>query len=1096
MTDPEIVEPNGSSVDPLADNVVGLDETIAPDELDRLASVSPTCSIGLDELSGPALTTDGFESTSDGVARTTSPSRSPKATTVPNKARSRSDETEEWNIETKASLAARYRPVKMHAKGGLGAVYQGDDKELGRLVALKRILPGREDDAGTRARFIFEAEVTGSLEHPGIVPVYGLSHYANNRPYYAMRFVRGASFTAAIDEFHDSLERATSNAYQSRAFRQLLRHFIDCCNALHYAHEKGVLHRDIKPDNIMLGPYGETLVVDWGLAKILTPAPDDPKETESTAPTVDDLDKPLRISSDAGQTSNGSIVGTPIYMSPEQALGINDTITPAADIYSLGAMLFKIVSNHHVVEGKTTRDVILKVREGQLSDLRSVAAGAPGALVSICKKATAQQPKDRYPTAIALANDLDRWLSDEAVSSHTETFREKSVRLLRRYSSQAVMGGAALALVALVSLLAALLIYNAKKNEEIAKLQARQFKGEAVERYRESRRAIDSWLIESSDALEYFPGTRSVRARLLALATEDYEKLAGINSEDPELELERARVLIRLGDLNRSLEKHSEAKRHYRDAIELLDSPATTADAIPPSNSLGILYQSESANARSRLALDFASEGNNDDADREYQLATDQLKQLSTHSQDRSITRYLGASLVNWANVALSQNQNAVAQERLHAAIAEVEEIGSSSEPSDHLLLTRGKELLGRIAIAQGRLSDAVSLLNDAEAKMQPVIVASPDNPNYLDAMASLIISRSSAYRALGMSHQEIDSLQIAVEHYRSLRRAVPDMPRHTENLSLTLTDLALVLLDEHRCRDAVSPLAEADGFLKELIRDYGELAQYQGMRAAGHDASSQVQLAIGQPAKALEHATQAILAYQQLSEQFPDRPDYYQRLAIAQSHYSQVLASSINPDKASDNLASAKQGYESAVATLKELSEVFPDVPSYRSSLAAVYERQGRFLVALDKSESATSFDNAIAVLSGLGDDRDPKSSDRLAWVLLTRATKESQDPKEATIHATASTNATPGNGAFRCVLAMSQIAAGQLDESAETLKPTEAKNDEQRSGREWFTLARWYQATGKEKQSRDAEQRGQQWYQDQAPNHPELVTWTRMLD
>ena len=215
---------------------------------------------------------------------------------------------------------APFRVLRLHAKGGLGQVSVALDEELHREVALKEIQDRHADDAESRARFVLEAEITGGLEHPGIVPVYGLGHHDDGRPFYAMRFIRGDSLKQAIERFHRAEVPGRDPGERTLALRELLGRFLDVCNAIAYAHSRGVLHRDLKPGNIMLGQYGETLVVDWGLAKPIG-RPEGLKDASEVT---------LRPSPAGGsaETQTGSAIGTPQYMSPEQAAGRLDLLGP------------------------------------------------------------------------------------------------------------------------------------------------------------------------------------------------------------------------------------------------------------------------------------------------------------------------------------------------------------------------------------------------------------------------------------------------------------------------------------------------------------------------------------------------------------------------------------------------------------------------------------------------------------------------------------------------------------------------------------------------------------------------------------------------
>ncbi len=236
----------------------------------------------------------------------------------------------------KPSANGRFQILRPHAKGGLGEVFVARDEELDREVALKQI---RGDDLGLekRERFMREAEITGKLEHPGIVPIYGLGTDDLGNPYYAMRFIRGQSLGEAIKQFHKQKRNKTWNvATRNKEFRKLLGWFINVCNAISYAHSRGVLHRDIKPSNVMIGRFGETLVVDWGLARVA--GVDDIQDSVSD-------ERPLKstISGLSSNTLEGQAIGTPAYMSPEQASGRLDKLGPSTDVYCLGATLYAIL---------------------------------------------------------------------------------------------------------------------------------------------------------------------------------------------------------------------------------------------------------------------------------------------------------------------------------------------------------------------------------------------------------------------------------------------------------------------------------------------------------------------------------------------------------------------------------------------------------------------------------------------------------------------------------------------------------------------------------------------------------------------------------
>ena len=371
-----------------------------------------------------------------------------------------SAETEEDQAPAQPTRSSgpRFRVLRPHARGGLGEVHVAQDEELDREVALKEIQQRFADDPGSRSRFLIEAKITGNLEHPGIVPVYGLGRYGDGRPYYAMRFVRGETLRDAIERFHRGESRPKSPGDRAVRLRKLLVRFLAVCDAVEYAHSRGVVHRDLKPANILLGPYGETLVVDWGLAKSMTAAasdePDEPATTRTksrppTSRTNRSLDQTVAgsepptplLAMDSGSTDHtkpGATVGTPQYMPPEQARGVVDRLSPMGDVYSLGATLYSMLTGRPPVDGEDVETVLERVRTGELVPARMRNRSISPRMESICSRAMAFSPEDRYPTARALADDLERWLADEPVLAHREAWPARMGRWARHHRSAVV----------------------------------------------------------------------------------------------------------------------------------------------------------------------------------------------------------------------------------------------------------------------------------------------------------------------------------------------------------------------------------------------------------------------------------------------------------------------------------------------------------------------------------------------------------------------------------------------------------------------------------------------------------------------------------
>lgn len=290
---------------------------------------------------------------------------------------------------------SRYDALRLHASGGIGQVWRAHDRHLDREVALKELLPGAAGNAKIAARFVREARLTGQLEHPGIVPVYELAFdSASDEPFYTMRLVHGHTLTDAIAAHH---ARRAEGRPEPLDFVALLAAFVAVCNTIAYAHSRGVLHRDLKGDNVVLGDFGEVIVLDWGLAKLVD-QPDDVVETfDGTG------------SDDPKLTRQGEVVGTPAYMASEQAEGRLDWIDHRTDIFGLGAILYEILTGRPPFVGADTIDVLIQAVRGKPQPPHEIVADVPRVLEAVCLKALARHREDRYDSASVLAQEVQRW---------------------------------------------------------------------------------------------------------------------------------------------------------------------------------------------------------------------------------------------------------------------------------------------------------------------------------------------------------------------------------------------------------------------------------------------------------------------------------------------------------------------------------------------------------------------------------------------------------------------------------------------------------------------------------------------------------------
>jgi serine/threonine-protein kinase len=756
----------------------------------------------------------------------------------------------------------RFRILRPHAKGGLGQVYVAHDEELHREVALKEIQTRHAFSPDSRARFLLEAEVTGGLEHPGIVPVYGLGRYVDGRPYYAMRFIRGDSLQEAIARFHQAEKPGRNPTERRLAFRDLLGRFVDVCNAVAYAHSRGVLHRDLKPANVMLGRYGETLVVDWGLAKP-TGRAGDGKEGE---------EPPLQPLSGGGvaATVAGRAVGTPAFMSPEQAQGRPDLLGPASDVYSLGATLYTLLTGRPPIPDAEVDVVLHKTAQGELVPPRQVNRRVPPALAAVCLKALALRPQARYPTALALAAEVEHWLADEPVSAYREPLGARLGRWGRRHKA-AVAGVITLLVTAMLALAVSTVLISREQGRTEA---ARQ---KALHNFGKARAAVDLMLTrvsENKDLLLHLPRMAEVRRRLLEEALAFYRGLSEEDSADPQVRAEAARAYFRVGYINNELGRYAEAEGAWREAVSRFGQLAAEHPAVPG-------YRQDLAQSHNNLGNLLQVTGRRKEAEESHRAALDLRERL--------------------------------AQE--HPGV-----------PDYRIDLADSHHNLGALRQVTGRPQEAEASYRAALALQERLAQEHPAVPGYRDDLAQSHNNLGNLLQATGRRKEAEASCRAALDLRQRLAEEHPDVPGYRNGLAYSHNNLGILLRDTGRLKEAEAPYRAALVLRERLAAEHPAVPAYRHELAASHNNLGILLQVTGRLKEAEASYRAARDLRQRLAHDYPAMPDYRNGLAGTMVNLANLL-------RDRKDLRGARRVLEQALDHHQAALRANPNHPGYRSS-------------------------------------------------------------------------------------------------------------------------------------------------------------------
>ncbi len=770
------------------------------------------------------------------------------------------------------STGRRFEIRRPLDRGGLGVVSVALDNELNREVALKEIRSDCADEPAYRAKFMLEAEVTGGLEHPGIVPVYGFGTGPDGRPFYAMRLIKGDNLHAHIKRFHQSVNERTE-PFDGAVLRGLLRRFLDVCEAIDYAHARGVLHRDLKPGNIMLGKYGETLVVDWGLAKPQGAERSNVSLIEDTSEMEPSL---IPSGSHEGLTLHGSVVGTAAYAPPEQLSGRLEFVNERSDIYGLGAILYEILTNQPPAKADSLEAVMRIAISGAFKRPRLIEPQIPKPLDAVCARALATNPQERYPSAGMLRKEIERWLDDLPVDAYREPILTRGVRWLKRHQvTAAAVSGIVLMSTLGLGLLsyvtrrnnATLSIINTELNEQ--RDVAHQYRSDAINRYAIAKEAIDTTLLGMSENLGRLPGADRLQKELLDRAAADFERLSKIESNDPELELERVRALVRLADIYHLQNLLVAAHDKYEEALDVADQSVNTL-AAEASKEVRLNLAIERGKIHSRIGLAYDIENKLDEAARDFEKADKILKQLAEEHPDSEACRM---SLANMLIGKAAMFERKWGPERalpiFQESLSLFEKLSSETFNDFAAGMARCQEGLGRIYRRLGRFDEArQALIASRETTSKRLIDGK--NVNLQLDLASLAISKANLERTLGGWSAALKELEASTAIYETLRREYPTDAQIKEVWAMNEVDIGATLID------------------------------------------------LGMPSQAKEHAFPAVQAFDELVTAFPGIPSYRNGQALALDVVAQALMEQESP---SENIELA---YKRSLALVDDLVQPF----------------------------------------------------------------------------------------------------------------------------------------------------------------------------
>jgi len=860
------------------------------------------------------------------------------------------------------------------ARGGMGRIIAAQDRRLGRPVALKELLDPTPDQV---TRFQREALITARLQHPGIVPVYEAGTWPSGEPFFAMKLVSGKPLDKVIAEATKLEDRLA-----------IIPRLTAACDAIAYAHSQRIIHRDLKPGNVLLGEFGETVVIDWGLAKDLDAA--DTYESQKRAPSR--RSKPrlplLHDSNPSTLTVAGAVMGTPAYMAPEQARG--EPVDQRADVFALGAMLYHTLTGVPPYNARTATDVIAAAALGKVIPLREREKRAPADLAAIVERAMEQSPYDRYANAGELAHELRRFLTGQLVSAHSYTAVQKILRFVKKHQAAVTVSMLAAIGFAVGGTIAVRRIVDARD-------LARREQNIAVTRKQAAEKLIDYMFSDMKKRLAQ-AGRLDMLAGIGNEVKRYYTLLSGLPGGMPiEDEMRMAEAIQLIGAAEHVSGSPDQALATYKAARErilaVVGKDAT--ERTRPLRRMVARFDYENGRIlQERGKPDLALENYRRAADMYAILAKEDPSWKAVLLENADIHDRLGDLLRIDGKIDEAFEQYTEAkQQRIRAASS-----GGGRVSDENLALSTSHFKIGSVYQNRGESSSALEEYKQALRLRSNLLEGQQDNVELQQAVLEVQREMGELQRQVGDEKGAIDSYRAALPVAAALVRTDPTNTDWQYQRGNLLSDLGFTMIDSGAYKDGLTYIKEALQVQGDLVSRDPKSSKYKTALSRSHTRAGDAEIYLGEVTDGIAQYRAALEIRRDLVDSDAKSTAY--RRSIAWSYSKLAKAFTLE-----GNERLSLEAHEEALKIRKQLVAESPAQTGFKNELASSEIELGRMLAARDpkRSDELIKAGTARARNLVVGDMINNEWKETLAQGLIAQAVTA----KDATARAAAWTEA-----------------------------------------------------------------------------------------